>query len=280
MGSAIYLSISTSPSNMYGDKSVCMLIYHLSFSLPSRSFILPRPSISYLPNRPTPIASSQTPPIHPIQLEIPRLQIPKHLIGIILPTNRQQPLPILFPITPKHILRQTGVVLVHISIPQPHFSSHLLRPGNDARGGGDDAFVIGFGAPQDGQIHQDQRPICLGDAEGVAAVFAEEADRGEGDGLHDQRGGDFGGVFDGFDLLGEDVEDADLQGGAVLEGGGGVMFAETAGVGCVQFDREVGESGDALGIGDVGDGCEFVEGRREGGRKGVFISVGEDVRPL
>lgn len=120
----------------------------------------------------------------------------------------------------------------------------------------------------------------FGNAEGVASVFAEEADHGLSDGLHDQCGEDIGGVFDGFDFLDENVEDLELQGCAVLEGGGGVVFTETARVGCVELDGEVRERGDALGVRDVGDGCEFVEGRRKRGREGVVVIVDEEVGAL
>lgn len=98
--------------------------------------------------------------------------------------------------------------------------------------------------------------------------------------MHDQCGEDVGGVFNGFDFLDEDVEDLALQGCAVLKGGGGVVFTEPAWVGCVELDSEVRERGDALGVRDVWDGCEFVEGRRKGGREGVFVIVDEDVGAL
>lgn len=131
------------------------IVYHQR-SIPSCLFtflhtILPSSSLLHSPypsTPPTPIKLNS--PILPIQLEIPRLQILEHSIGIIPFTDLHQPPLILIPISRKDVLGQTGVVLIDISVIEPHLPANILRARDDACGGGYDAFIVGFVGPQYG----------------------------------------------------------------------------------------------------------------------------------
>ena len=85
-------------------------------------------------------------------LKIPRLQLLKHLIRIIPSTYLHQPLPIRLPVPAKDVLARGRVVLIDVSVIQPHGLGGGDGGGDKGAGGERDAGVVGGGGPGYGYV--------------------------------------------------------------------------------------------------------------------------------
>ena len=131
--------LASSTSKQYATSYIlCMIDIHIYHDTAVRILTYPPPPPTHITSR--------------IQLEIPRLQRPKHPLGIILATNLQQPRPVRLPVPFKHPLPLARVVLVDESVRRTLGFGGGDAAVDDAGGEGEDAGVGGGVGPGCGEV--------------------------------------------------------------------------------------------------------------------------------
>lgn len=127
----------------------------------------------------------------PSNLEVPRLQTTKHSVWVILLLNLSQLLPVLISVPRKDILSDVCVILINITVMQPHFFCRSSDSINDVPGCCLARIIVLSLIPlevdrEDCKVsalipyffddqHTDQRPILLYDTETIAAILLEKS---------------------------------------------------------------------------------------------------------
>lgn len=95
--------------------------------------------LHYIPRSPTSTSQRLKSIYRHSQLEIPRLQLPpKHPLGILRPTNLQQPFPVRGPVPVKHSLPFARVVLIDEAVMEIAFLGGEVAAGYEAGREGED----------------------------------------------------------------------------------------------------------------------------------------------
>lgn len=109
--------------------------------------------LHYIPRSPTSTSQRLKSIYRHSQLEIPWLQLPpKHPLGILPPTNLQQPFPVRGPVPVKHSLPLARVVLIDEAVVEIAFFGGEVAAGYEAGCEGEDCSVGGGRGPGGGDV--------------------------------------------------------------------------------------------------------------------------------
>jgi hypothetical protein len=179
---------------------------------------------------------TRTHPPQVLKLEIPRLQTPKHALGIIHLPHPLQARMALLPIARKDSLIARRIVHIDKAMEQTHVPGERDAASHEALGGSVHGGVVGGVGPGEVQVHEGQGAGVGGEAEGVAAAVGHLGEGVCGDGLEGEGGEEAGDGEDGGDFFDEEGDDFFEQGRRVVEGGGAEGFAQVGGL--VELDGE------------------------------------------